>query len=726
MSLSANWGNIFIVASLFITLVSLMLVLMTAFGKESYAVTSRILYLLASACIFTSLVLLLYYFISCDYRFVYVYENSSRDLSLPYRIAAVWAGKEGSFLLWLFFLNVFGMLIIRSKGKNIPIVSVIVILTQLFILVLLIVESPFLFIWDKHPDIFSSGLFPGDGLGLNPLLRDPWMVAHPPVLFLGYASAVVPFAHACAGLYYKDRDWIQASYPWIIFSMTSLGVGIFLGGYWAYTVLGWGGYWGWDSVENSSLIPWIIAVALMHGLVIQKRTGMLVRANLFLALFYFMLVLYSTWLTRSGVLSNFSVHSFAASKVSPFLMVFLSTCFLCSMVLFIMRFKSMKGDSVPIPIMDWRTLTVYGIIMLALYAMIIMIGTSLPLISSAFMERASSVTVDFYNNFSKPFGVLILLLMVLSTAAVISKNLFTLDIAALGIVSVVLGIIINAGFTANPAAYVFATISFFLLTRSILDLVKTKSKSIIPSRLAHIGVGLMVLGIITSNFHTTMVQKKLVKDIEYDLGMLRITFTGLKEGKESSLAFNTQRNSKKVSIETAYYLDNKTESLYKEPYVFAGFVNDLYIAPEIYESGVDAATQLMLSKGEEKEISGIKVRFNEFRTEHMTSGEPVTFAELTVNGVKLAPGIQFTRDAIKHTDRHLPGTDRAVSLREIDATSKRIVIFITPGKSTVIPPDTVIITISKKRLIWLVWLGTILISIAGCYTFARSIAGRKD
>ena len=110
----------------------------------------------------------------------------------------------------------------------------------------------------------------------------------------------------------------------------------------------------------------------------------------------------------------------------------------------------------------------------------------------------------------------------------------------------------------------------------------------------------------------------------------------------------------------------------------------------------------------------------------MTSGEPVTFAELTVNGVTLAPGIQFTRDAIKHIDRHIPGTDRAVSLREIDATSKRIVIVITPGKSTVIPPDTVIITISKKRLIWLVWLGTILISIAGCYTFARSIAGRKD
>ena len=119
----------------------------------------------------------------------------------------------------------------------------------------------------------------------------------------------------------------------------------------------------------------------------------------------------------------------------------------------------------------------------------------------------------------------------------------------------------------------------------------------------------MVLGIITSNFHTTMVQKKLVKDIEYDLGMLRITFIGLKEGKESSLAFNTQRNSKKVTIETAYYLDNKTESLYREPYVFAGFFNDLYIAPEIYESGVDAATQLMLSKGEERVIGGIKVRF---------------------------------------------------------------------------------------------------------------------
>ena len=726
MSTGANWGNIFIIVSLFLILASLALVLMTLFGKELFALPSRILYLLGGACIFISLVLLVYYFIGCDYRFVYVYENSSRDLSLPYRFAAVWAGKEGSFLLWLFFLNLFGMLIIRSKGKHIPFVSTIVILTQIFILVLLMVESPFLFIWDKHPDLFGPGIFPGDGLGLNPLLQDPWMVVHPPVLFLGYASAVVPFAHACAGLFYKDREWTREAYPWLLFSMTSLGVGIFLGGYWAYTVLGWGGYWGWDSVENSSLIPWLIAVALVHGFVVQKRTGMLVRANLFLALIYFMLVLYSTWLTRSGVLSNFSVHSFAASNVSPFLLAFLTIIFLGSIVLFIMRFKILKGDSVPVSMMDWRTLSVYGIIVLAAYAVIIMIGTSLPLISSAFMEQASSVTADFYNNFSKPFGVLIILLMVFSTGGLISKNQFTLAVAVLGIVSVVLGVVINAGFTSSPAAYIFAAISFFLLTRSVADLAKTRSKSIVPSRLAHIGVGLMVLGIITSNFHTTTHQKKLVKDIEYDSGTLRITFTGLKQGKESSLSFMTQMNSKKVAIETAYYLDAKTESLYREPYVFAGFFNDLYIAPEVYESGVEAATQLILSKGEEKDLRGMRVRFNEFRTEHMTSGEPKTFAELSVNGVALAPGIQFTRDAVKYLDRGIPGTDRTVSLRAIDATGKRIVIFISPGTGTAIPPDTVIVTISKKRLIWLVWLGTILISIAGFYTFARSIGRKRD
>jgi cytochrome c-type biogenesis protein CcmF len=721
MSFSPTWGNFFIVLSLIMSFASLALILMAVSGKESYAVVSKIFYLLTAVCIWFSMILLLYYFINGDFRYAYVYENSSSGLPLPYRIAALWAGKEGSFLVWLFFLNLCGMLVSRSNMGNARIVSAIIILTQIFLLAILIVESPYLLIWDKFPESISPGSIPGDGLGLNPLLRDPWMVAHPPVLFLGYASAVVPFAYAIAGLFRGDKDWIRDAYPWLLFSMITLGAGIFLGGYWAYSVLGWGGYWGWDAVENSSLIPWIISIALVHGFLVQKRTGLLVRTNLFLALLYFLLIFYSTWLTRSGVLSDFSVHSFTASKVSPLLLAFISICVLGPYALFVMRFKQMAGVRDAAQVTDWKTFTVYGILTLAVYALIILIGTSLPLISSAFMERPTSVTTEFYNNFSGPFGVLIIVLMILSTAAIVSRRLINLRNAVLVIVSIALGIMINAGFTRNPVAYIFTILSFLLLARSIYVMVKMKSKSLIPSRLSHIGVGLLIAGVITSNFHTTAVQKKLVKNIEYDSGTLRVTFLGLGEGVESSLRFAIQRGAKREIIETAYYIDSKTESLYKEPYIVSGFFNDLYIAPDSYESGAGAATHLMLSKGEERELSGVRVRFIEFRTEHMTSGEPATFADLTVNGINLSPGIRFTHDGVKHLDRRLPGSDRSISLKEIDATSKRIVVFISPGKNTVIPSDMVLISISTKRLIWLVWLGTVLIIIGGCYAFAKAL-----
>jgi cytochrome c-type biogenesis protein CcmF len=181
-------------------------------------------------------------------------------------------------------------------------------------------------------------------MGMNPLLMDPWMVVHPPILFLGYASATIPFGYAVAALLKNDyRNWLGLSYRWVLFSMATLGVGIFLGGYWAYKVLGWGGYWGWDPVENSSLIPWLVVVALMHGMIIQKRRGALVRTNIFLSMLYFILVFYSTFLTRSGVLSNFSVHSFGAEGISGYIIYFILFYVIVSAYLFITRLRKIPA-----------------------------------------------------------------------------------------------------------------------------------------------------------------------------------------------------------------------------------------------------------------------------------------------------------------------------------------------------------------------------------------------
>lgn len=724
MNFSANAGNILIILSFGAGLAALAAMFLSASGKERFTKPSRILYQVTVAVIALAVLLLLYYFIEGDYRFVYVYDNSSRDLPLAYRIAAFWAGKEGSFLLWLFFLNLFGFIIIRRQEKNIDIVAAVILLSQLFILVILLVESPFAYLWDKYPEQFRPGMVPGDGAGLNPLLKDPWMVAHPPVLFLGYASSSVIFGYAVRALVRKEyRDWVRTSYPWLLFSMVTLGIGIFLGGYWAYTVLGWGGYWGWDPVENSSLIPWLAAVALVHGFILQRRYGFLVRTNLLMGLLYFIMVFYSTWLTRSGVLSNFSVHSFAASEVAKFLLIFLLVYVCGATALFVIRLRSIAGEKMNTPVLEWKTLTTYGIIVLMIYSIIITAGTSMPLLSQLFMPRPTNVTTSFYNNFSIPLGILILVLMTTATTLMIMKKSDVVNRSniILIIAAVIIGTMLNWGFTSSIPAYLLSITALFLITRASLDLWKSKSTLLLPSRLTHIGVGFLVLGIIISSYHTTSIHKKLVQGKKAAFGDMTMTFAGYSEGKASSfLRFLVQRGGKTDIIKTAYYFDEKTQSIYKEPYIFTGFFNDIYIAPENYESGADSVTRLVIVKGEEQAFSGLKIRFIGFRTEHMTSGEPSTYADILVNGSPLSPGITFSRNGVKYQDRSIPGTDRSVSLRDIDANSKRILLLVTPGKGIAVPADSVMVSVTRKRLIWLVWLGTILVAVGGACAYVIS------
>jgi cytochrome c-type biogenesis protein CcmF len=727
METGVNWGALFIIVSLVISVAALGFGIAQALGREQFAAPAKILSFTASGGIFLAAALLFYYLVAGDFRFLYVYNNSSEDLSLPYRVASFWAGKEGSFLLWLMFLNLFSYITARRKNGFTDIVTSVLLLTQVFILVVLIVESPFKYIWNAYPDTFSPGQYPADGAGLNPLLKDPWMVIHPPVLFLGYASSSIPFALAIAALVKKEyRKWLDSAYPWLLFSTVTLGIGIFLGGYWAYTVLGWGGYWGWDPVENSSLIPWLAAVALVHGFILQRRQGGLARTNLVLGLLYFITVFYSTWLTRSGVLSNFSVHSFAASDIASYLLAFLLIFTIGSAVLFFMRFKAITGTQLNAALLDWKTMTVYGIMVLSIYSLIILIGTSMPLISGALLQHPSNVTETFYNNFSKPFGLLILLLMTLGTTLVITKKeqLPGKETVISGVIAVALGIAINVGFTRSPYAFLFCILAFFLVFRALADLWASRSRSLLPSRITHIGVGLLVLGIITSGFHTTAVQKKLVLGTEAMIDGAGITFTGFTERKESVLRFTVRDDASRRAIETKYYFDEKTQSIYKEPYILTGLLHDVYIAPENYESGSEALTTLLIQKGEEKEVGGLKISFIGFRTEHMTSGEPTTYADITVNGMRLSTGIKFTRNDILYIDCAIPGTDRSVSLREIDATSKKVLLKVTPGKALVIPPDVVYLTVTKKRLIWLVWLGTVLIAVGLSYAFGRSVRPR--
>jgi cytochrome c-type biogenesis protein CcmF len=268
----------------------------------------------------------IFYICSNHYiEYLYAYKHTSKELEFKYLFASIWEDQSGSFLLWSIWHCIIGIILIRkSKDWEAPVMS-IVSLAQLFLAMMImgvyifgtkIGNSPFVLTRNEiNGPIFGMPNYLDmikDGIGLNVLLRNYWMVIHPPVLFLGFASTIVPFAYAYAGIQTKRYgDWIKPALPWTLFTSCVLGVGIMMGGKWAYESLSFGGYWAWDPVENASLVPWMILIAGLHTMVIYKATGHSLRASYLFSFLSFVFILYSTFLTRTGILGDTSVHAFA-------------------------------------------------------------------------------------------------------------------------------------------------------------------------------------------------------------------------------------------------------------------------------------------------------------------------------------------------------------------------------------------------------------------------------
>jgi cytochrome c-type biogenesis protein CcmF len=298
------------------------------------------------------------------FEYMYAYKHASKELESRYLLACIWEGQEGSFLLWTLWHSVLGtILIFKAKDWEAPVMTVIS-FAQFFLLMMILGIYVFdirignsLFTLTRNELNLANAPrfmddtgalrkdylnFLTDGIGLNILLRNYWMVIHPPVLFLGFASSIVPFAYAYAGLLTKRfGEWIQPVLPWALFCSAVLGVGIMMGSKWAYESLNFGGYWAWDPVENASLVPWLIMIAGLHTMVIYKSTGRSLRATYFFALLSFIFVLYSTFLTRTGILGDTSVHSFteAGNAINNMIKTFVLAFTVPGLVLFFIRYK---------------------------------------------------------------------------------------------------------------------------------------------------------------------------------------------------------------------------------------------------------------------------------------------------------------------------------------------------------------------------------------------------
>src|SRR5580698_5776767 len=311
-----------------------------------------------------------------DYSVSYILHHTNRDLNTAYKFSALWSGQEGSLLLWAWLLSAYGFVLrVRHKVdvKLTAFASTIMAGIQTFFLLLLNFAAP--------PFAIQPGPVPTDGFGLNPLLQYPEMVIHPPMLYLGYVGFSVPFAFALGALMmrYPGEKWIHITRRWTMVTWLFLTCGIFLGAHWAYSVLGWGGYWGWDPVENASLMPWLTGTAFLHSVMMQEKRGMMKTWNVWLIFSTFMLTILGTLLTRSGIVS--SVHAFASSNIGNWFYTFICVVFAVCLFTFFKQKDHLKSENKLESIVSRESSFLFNNLVLLAACFTILWGTLFPIIS---------------------------------------------------------------------------------------------------------------------------------------------------------------------------------------------------------------------------------------------------------------------------------------------------------------------------------------------------------
>ena len=363
-----------------------------------------------------------------DFTLKYVYQYSKRSQPWVYKLSALWGGMDGSLLLWCLLLAFFSVLVaLMNRRRNSaapPFTLFLLLLTLAFFLYLIFFQAnPFTPMVDEFGRLVSSypraELARIDGNGLNPLLQNPYMAIHPPALYLGYVGFAIPFALFLGGLFHRTMDnaLLRSVRRWSLFSWLTLGVGILLGSYWAYIELGWGGYWGWDPVENASLVPWITGTALLHALLMVEKRGIFRRWSAFFVVSTFLLTIYGTYLTRSGVLQ--SVHAFGQEnsatpwylKLGTLFLLFMAVMLSVSLFLVITRRRELRGTEPVESAGSKESIFIYSSLIFSLLAGIVLFGLTDPIFVRLFTGKEPSLGPEFYVSKVAPVALLLLLVM---------------------------------------------------------------------------------------------------------------------------------------------------------------------------------------------------------------------------------------------------------------------------------------------------------------------------
>lgn len=557
--------------------------------KQSWKQLAR-MFFYAEVVAVVGIFLALYYIIA-QHRFEYKYAWQHSNLALPmeYILSCFWEGQEGSFLLWSFWHNVLGLILIRrEKTWEAPVMTVLSFAQ--FALATMVVgiyffnwkmgSSPFILMRDAgmlSPSQFPIGFDPETGLlrkdyldfirdgnGLNPLLQNYWMVIHPPVLFLGFASTIVPFAFAIAGLWQRKYDaWINPALPWSLFSTGILGLGIMMGAAWAYESLTFGGYWAWDPVENASLVPWLVLVCGVHTLLAYRHTGHSLRATHLFFILAFVLIIYSTFLTRSGILGDTSVHAFTDLGMNTQLLLFLLVFTIPSLLLFALRYRAIPVPAREEEISSREFWLFVGSLLFFISALFIIGQTSLPVFNKIFgTQWAPPKDIEYAYN-----KVLILVAIVIGVLTAVTQYLkykktpgsqIVKSLALPTLIALAISVAISAlgeinyrkygvGYLAAIHLAIFSSV-YAAVANAMYIWTGVKGKlGKAGASIAHVGFGLMLVGILISSSKKEVISWNtsgilvnfgegstenpaenltLVKGLRTDMGKYWITYKG--------------------------------------------------------------------------------------------------------------------------------------------------------------------------------------------------------
>ena len=673
-------------------------------GKICAALTS-VAAIGAAAALFAAI-------LSDDFSYNYVVSYSSIDLPLLYKISAFWAGQQGSFLLWLVIHAVVGMILVQNGRMTATGRGIYHVLTAVLAFLVLI-KSPFV----------PADTIVLDGHGMNPLLQDPWMAVHPPIIFIGYALLAVPFVYSLESMIKAPMDagFLAPMRRWTLVASAFLGAGIFIGGYWAYKVLGWGGYWGWDPVENSSLVPWLLACVLLHLIsVARERRGAFYLVHL-AAIFSYAFVLYGTFLTRSGILGDFSVHSFAGSDIGFYIALANALILLAGLGVLIARIERLPKGAVYGEHRSRAFLVLLGMLLLVFIVVIVFFGMSMPLISGLLGESAA-VDTSYYVRTSLPIAIPFALLMALGVLMPYGGGRAKRPIWIF-VISVGGGVLTGLTHVTDVMSVLLSTFSLLAVAAAIAGY---RFRQIgFGGMVAHVGAGLALLAFVLSGTGSQTTTVTLTPDEPQEIYGHTVVYRGqvfAENGREKFYRYEVDG----VIAEAVTKLRANGEDAAREPAIAKSLLGDLYIAPSPTSAERD---ELILRRG--KTVMGINdyaYRYESIAFEPQGDGKTLVTAQIALtDGEEVgeaAPSILATETG--GTSQPIDVMDGKFRIRltgvSADERDVRIEILPSMAEEAALP---VAASLSTKPGISILWLACVLVTVGGLLAAAQAVSPGK-